>query len=156
MRLKTLRQKVIAVLLILVVGVAASFFSWHALGSPQWVAECGRYCYVSDVYGENGNEPYTVEFAGAKFMFLYSEYTGYQVWNGTTVYLTDFPDRAHFNIELSGWTAYNVTIDVGGYVGIAYSAPLILSTVEHEGRLVGMATANTYSLWGKWVFLVSV
>lgn len=156
MHLRTARQKVLAVSLILVVGIAASLFTWHALGSLQWVAECGRFCHVSDVYSENDNQPYTVEFAGVKFMFLYSEYTGYQVWNGTTVYLTDQPDRAYFNIEFSGWIAYNVTIDVGGYTPLYYSAPLSLSTVEHGGRLVGMATANIYSLAGRWVFLVSL
>lgn len=156
MHLKTLRQRIMVVTLILVVGIAASFYAWHAVGSPQWVAECGRFCYVSDVFGENNNQSYTVEFAGAKFMFLYAEYAGYYVSNGTTMYVTDASDKAYFNIELSGWTAYNVTIYVGGYVPTYYSAPLRLSTIAHLGKLVGVATADTFTLWGKWVFLVSV
>jgi len=153
--MRTLWHRLLAVTLVVSVTLAAIFIAWPRLGGPEWVADCGRFCYLSQVYDDNDNSTYTVEFAGADFTFLYWQYTGLQVWNGTTVILTDQPDRAHFNIEISGWTAYDVVIDVGGYVPIHDFAPLKTARVQHDGKLVGVATANTQSLWDRWVFLVS-
>ena len=154
--MRTLWHKVLAVALAVTVTLAVIFIAWPRLGGPQWVADCGRFCYVSQAYDDNDNSTYTVEFGGANFTFLYWHYTGLYVWNGTTVILTDQPDRAHFNIEISGWTAYDVTIDVGGFVTVYDFAPLTTATFEDDGKLVGVATANTRSLWDRWVFLVSI
>ena len=155
--MRTLRQKILALSLILVVALASSYLTWRALGSPQWVGDCGRFCYVSQAYRDNDNSTYTVEFAGATFTFLYWRDTGIiSIQNGTVLYATDQPYRAYFNIELPGWAAYNITINVGGYPDFRFFAPLETSTVEHDGKVVGLGTADTISLNGYWVLLVSV
>ncbi|RDE17541.1 MAG: hypothetical protein C4K49_02425, partial [Candidatus Thorarchaeota archaeon] len=91
--MRTLRHKVLVVILVVTMTFVGIFIAWPGLGGPQLVADCGRFCYLSQVYDDNDNKTYTVEFAGANFTFLYWHYTGLQVWNGTTVTLTDQPDR---------------------------------------------------------------
>jgi hypothetical protein len=155
--MRALRQKVFAVSLIFPVALTGFFLVWPLMGSPQWVGDCGWFCYVSQAYGDNDNSTYTVEFAGATFTFLYWRDTGIvSIQNGTVLYATDQPYRAYFNIELPGGAAYNITINVGACLLIYFFAPLETSSVEHDGKVVGVATSSTYSLAGKWVFLVSI
>jgi hypothetical protein len=71
-------------------------------------------------------------------------------------FLPDAGVELCFDIEYLGWTAHNVRIWVGGWPSLSIFAPLMTSTVEHDGRVFGVATADSPSLWGRWVFLVSV
>ena len=71
-------------------------------------------------------------------------------------FLPDAGVELSFDIEFLGWTGHNVRIWVGGWTSLSILAPLRTSTVEHDGRLFGLATADSPSLWGKLVFLVSI
>jgi hypothetical protein len=141
------RRKKVALSLAIVLSSAVQILTYLNFGTTQWVPDCGRFCFVSQVYPDNSGIPYSVLFAGANFTL---------VDICTPLDITDVGSELFFDIEFLGWTAHNVTIWVDGYVVIRPYAPLRTSTVEHDGRLFGVATADTYSLWGKWVFLVSV
>jgi len=150
--MKLSRRKKLALSLVVVLTTTVQILACYNFGTVQWVPDCGRLCFVSRVYtrisGTPYGTPYTVEFAGVNFTFLYID-------DSTTI--QDLGTYAYFDIEFSGWTAHDISIYLGGgWVRPSLFGPLESSTVEHDGRVVGVATAHTYLMEGHWVFLVSV
>lgn len=140
-------SKKIAISFVIILSSAVQILAWDNFGTVQWVPDCGRLCFVSRVDSGSGI-PRSVLFAGANFTFVY-------VWDYRD--MTDMPATLYFDIGFLGWTAHNVTIDVGGgWNRFTLFAPLRTSTVEHDGKLVGVGTADTVLMWGRLVFLVSV
>ncbi len=148
--MKLSRRKKLALSLVVVLTTTVQILACYNLGTVQWVPDCGRLCFVSRVYsrisGTPDGTPYTVEFAGINFTFLYVDSM-----------IPDMGASAYFDIELPGWTAHDISIYIGGgWVRPSLFGPLESSTVEHNGKVVGVATAHTYLMEGQWVFLVSV
>jgi len=147
--MRPLTRKELALSLVIVLAWAGYIWAWNNVGSIQWIPDCGRLCFVSGVYsrisGTPDGTPYSVEFAGVNFTFLY------------VVCLNDAGCAACFDIEYSGWTTHEVSIYIGGgWFRPSLFGPLESSTVEHDGKVFGVATAHTYSMEGRWVFLVSI
>jgi hypothetical protein len=147
--MRPVRRKKLALSLVIILSSAVQILVWYNFGTIQWVPDCGRLCIVSRVYPDNWGIPSSVLFAGANFTLVY-------VFDPALQGMTDMGVTLYFDVEFLGWTAHNVTISVGGWVPFSIFAALRTSTVEHDGRLFGVATANTLSLWNKWVFLVSI
>jgi len=70
--------------------------------------------------------------------------------------MTDRPYIVHFTIHFGDGVSENLSIAVGGYVGVSDDAPLLPVLSNHSNPQAGVATAHTYDLWGYWVLLVSV
>ena len=133
----------VSVLVVSVVGVLVLDPMYFGVGV---VDECG-FCFISGVYDSSANTTYSSVFHGVNFTFLYTTYP-YQA--------TDLPFIAHFQILFPDDVVETLTLDVGGYVAVYPSAPLRVAASLHERPRAAVATANSFQLVGKWVFLVSI
>lgn len=111
--------------------------------------------HISQRHDSNNNESYSVTFQGVDFTFNYWIYP-VMYYNGTAVSPTDMPYRAHFTIHFDDGVTENISIAIGGYVGLYPDAPLYSVVTEHNNPRAGVATADTYDLHGYWVLLVSL
>jgi hypothetical protein len=134
---------VVSILVVSVVGLLVVDPMYFGVGV---VDECG-FCFISGINDSNSNTTYSLVFRGVNFTFVYTTYP-YQA--------TDLPFIAHFEILFPDDVVENLTLDVGGYVAVYPTAPLRVAASLHMGPRAAVATANSFQLVGKWVFLVSI
>lgn len=141
----------------LLFGVFAFGYMQVGIGS---VPQCGVLTFVSEKYDSSFsgtyNESYTVDFHGVNFTFNYWTYPVSYSENGTPIFITDMPHKAYFTIQFSDGVSENLTISVGGYIGVYLVAPLMPIVTDHVLPQAGVATASTTEMHGYWVFLVSL
>ena len=145
----------------LIIAVLLGTFTFgYMLVGIGLVPQCGALSFVSEKYDASSsgtyNESYTVEFQGVNFTFNYWTYPVSYSENGTPIYITDMPHQAYFTIQFTDGVSENLTLSVGGYVGVNQIAPLIPSVTDHVLPKAGVATAFTNEMHGYWVLLVSL
>ncbi|MFX0044792.1 MAG: hypothetical protein ACFE8Z_03000 [Candidatus Hermodarchaeota archaeon] len=140
---KRVAAVVVSILVVSVIGFLVVDPMYFGIGV---VGECG-FCFISGVNDSNSNTSYSLVFHGVNFTFLYTTYP-YQA--------TDLPFIAHFRISFPDDVIENITLDVGGYVVVDLTAPLRVAASLHLNPRAAVATANSFRLVGKWIFLVSL
>jgi hypothetical protein len=154
-RLKLTKRRgviVIFLLVILTIGILDSRFLWTG-----WSPDTGGLCLASQRYGGNANMTYSIMFFGVNFTFLYWTYPSpLEGPNGTTIVVMDAPYRAFFKVTFTDGTSENLSLYVGGYVGIVpFQFPHGVRTA-HSRPSAGVVTGEVWELWGGWQYTVAM
>jgi len=134
----------VLVAILVVVGFAILNYQFLRVAT---IPENGELYHISQRYDSNNNESYSIIFYGVTFTFDYWTYP----WGAT-----DLPFSAHFTIHFDDGVIEELSILIGGFVGVASDAPLLPILSNHSNPQAGVATAHSYDLHGYWILLVSL
>ena len=138
--------------LVMVIGVAGlllvALVVTPVLLGVVWAPGLGGWCFVSGVFGENQDQPYSVFFHGVNFTYLGSTYDFPGV--------TDMPVTAHFRVVFGDVTVENVTLHYDGYIlGGLWATHYSWNASLHAGPRAGVLTGNSAALQRGWQFWVA-
>lgn len=143
-RVKLSRRRIVGVAGLLVGVLAVT----PVLLGVVWAPGLGGWCFVSGVFGENDDQPYSVLFHGVNFSYVGSTYDYPNV--------TDMPVTAHFRVAFGDGVVENLTLHYDGYIGVGWLVVAYQwNATSHGGPRAGVLTGNSLVLRDAWQFWVA-